>query len=286
MSATKKWKKVLVITASAVVACAAITLLLIIVIIPNVKYNAAMKLYDEEFYDDAYEAFKVMDYKDSKDKEVECLYQSQAHITQTLFDLRKDDIIKFGQYEQDGNVKNGKEEIEWQVLDVKDGKALVVSLYALEAKAYNSPWKDVTWETCTLRKWLNDSFLSTAFGPQHQKFIPAVTVPADANPNYKTNPGNDTNDKVFLLSLKEAETYFPDGYERRCEKSEKVHRLTDDESCHSECWWWLRTPSSRQNEATIVRGYGVTSDFSNLPVCNSYGAVRPAMWIEFKKIYD
>ena len=283
MSTTKNRKKVLAIVAAAVVAVAAIVLLLIFVIIPALKYNAAMKLYDEECYDDAYDAFKVMDYKDSEDKAAECLYRKQA---ESLYDLRKDDIIKFGQYEQDDNVKNGKEEIEWQALDVKDGKVLVVSLYALESKAYHSPWQDVTWETCTLRKWLNDSFLNTAFGAQHQNLIPAVTVPADANPNYKTNPGNDTNDKVFLLSLREAETYFPDSYERRCEKSEKVHRATDDETCHNDSWWWLRTPSFRQNEAVIVRQYNATSDFSNLPVCNTYGAVRPAMWIDLEKIYD
>lgn len=283
MSTTKNRKKVLAIVATAVVAVAAIVLLLIFVIIPALKYNAAMKLYDDGEYQAAYTAFKGIDYKESKAYEMESLYMAQM---ENIADVKKDDIIKFGQYEQDGNVKNGKEEIEWQVLDVKDGKALVVSLYALESKAYHSPWKDVTWETCTLRKWLNDSFLNTAFGAQHQNLIPTVTVPADANPNYKTNPGNDTNDKVFLLSLREAETYFPDSYERRCEKSEKVHRATDDETCHNDSWWWLRTPSSRQNEAVIVRQYNATSDFSNLPVCNTYGAVRPAMWIDLKKIYD
>ena len=280
MSTMKNRKKVLAIVAAAVVAVAAIVLLLIFVIIPALKYNAAMKLYDDGEYQAAYTAFKRLDYKDSNGKEVECLYLAQ---TEHISDVKKGDVIKFGQYEQDDIVKNGKEEIEWQVLDVKDGKAFVISVVALESKAYHSPWENVTWETCTLRKWLNDNFLNTAFGSKHQALISTVSVLADANPNYKTNPGNDTNDKVFLLSMKEAETYFVDDYERRCEKSEKVHHATDDQTCHSDSWWWLRTPSFRQNEAVIVRQYNATSDFSNLPVCNTYGAVRPAMWIDLTK---
>ncbi len=277
---TKKRKKIFALIAAAVVIGAAMVLLLLFAVIPSVKYHKAMTCYRDGKYQDAYEAFKAIDYKDSKEKEVESLYLAQM---ENLSDVKKGDVIKFGQYEQDAIAKNGKEEIEWQVLDVKDGKAFVISVVAIESKAYNSPWVNVTWETCTLRKWLNDNFLNTAFGSKHQALIPTVSVPADANPNYKTNPGNATNDKVFLLSMKEAETYFADGYERRCEKSEKVHRATDDQSCHRYSWWWLRTPSFRQNEATIVRVYEVTSDFSNLPVCNTYGAVRPAMWIDLKK---
>ena len=63
--------------------------------------------------------------------------------------------------------------------------------------------KSVTWETCSLRKWLNDEFVNEAFSKKEQKYIPTVTVPAHKNPKYDTDPGKATKDKVFLLSAVE-----------------------------------------------------------------------------------
>ena len=78
------------------------------------------------------------------------------------------DIIKFGHYEQDGNTSNGKEEIEWQVLKVESDRVLMVSKYCLDCKKYNETYTDVTWETCTLRKWLNNDFKKAAFSTEEQ----------------------------------------------------------------------------------------------------------------------
>ena len=41
------------------------------------------------------------------------------------------DVLAFGHYEQDNNPDNGPEPIEWIVLDVQDGKALLLSRYGL-----------------------------------------------------------------------------------------------------------------------------------------------------------
>lgn len=71
--------------------------------------------------------------------------------------------MSFGKYEQDNNTSNGKEKIEWLVLEVKDGKALVISKYALDCKPYNTSSTNVTWETCSLRNWLNNDFINSAF---------------------------------------------------------------------------------------------------------------------------
>lgn len=71
----------------------------------------------------------------------------------------KSRYIKFGHYEQDNDASNGKEAIEWEVLGYEDGELLLISRYILDAVPYNYEWTDVTWETCALRKWLNDDFL-------------------------------------------------------------------------------------------------------------------------------
>lgn len=123
-----------------------------------------------------------------------------------LDSLQVADIITFGSYPQeaDGTVKP----IEWQVLAVEDGKALLISLYGLDAKPYNSKWADVTWESCSLRTWLNEEFYQTAFQASEQQIIEATLVINQNNPIYAIPGWNDTRDKVFLLSLEEPLQYF------------------------------------------------------------------------------
>ena len=75
-------------------------------------------------------------------------------------------IVTFGHYEQDGNLDNGQEKIEWIVLDVQKERCLLLSRYCLDTKSYHSKGKNITWKDCTLRKWLNHDFLNTAFVPQ------------------------------------------------------------------------------------------------------------------------
>ena len=74
------------------------------------------------------------------------------------FKYRPGDIITFGKYEQDNKKSNGKEDIEWIVLAREGNKVLVLSRYALASKPYNNKKTDVTWETCSLRKWLDKDF--------------------------------------------------------------------------------------------------------------------------------
>ena len=197
-------------------------------------------------------------------------------------DIKVGDYVFFGTYEQDNNTSNGKEDIEWLVLDVQDGKALLISKYALDCKPYNTTLTDVTWETCTLRKWLNDDFINSAFSREEQAMISEVTVNADKNPGYDTNSGNATLDKVFLLSITEANKYFFSDKERRCEPTVYAVANGAREEGVSGCWWWLRSPGVYQHYASdIISILGdVMVSKSGTDVNDTCNAVRPAMWIE------
>lgn len=82
------------------------------------------------------------------------------------------DVVKFGRYEQDDNFENGAEPIEWIVLDEQDGKLLLISKYALESLPFDTTsGEEITWENCTLRTWLNDSFYKDAFAVTEQEQI-------------------------------------------------------------------------------------------------------------------
>jgi hypothetical protein len=140
--------------------------------------------------------------------------------SRNIAELKKIEVgssIQFGAYEQDNDLTNGKEPIEWQVLEVRENKALLISKYGLDYQQYNTEYTNITWEDSTLRKWLNRDFLKDAFSITEQDCILITTVTADKNPEYDTDPGNATEDKIFILSVEEAYNYFPSDEDRCCE---------------------------------------------------------------------
>ena len=158
------------------------------------------------------------------------------------------DIVILGSYEQDNNPANGREPIEWIVLDAQSEKALLVSAAVLDTQAYHNSLEDISWEDCTIRSWLNYYFLNTAFTTAEQKQILTATVPSDKNPRNSTDPGNITNDKVFLLSYHEAVKHFASDADRQCTATAYVKAQANyDDNLEKETYsWWLRSPSYAQ----------------------------------------
>ncbi len=197
--------------------------------------------------------------------------------------VEKGAYITFGAYEQDNNTANGKEDVEWLVLEVKYGKALVISKYALDCQQYNTEFTDVTWETCTLRKWLNNDFINVAFSAEEKAMIPTVTVSADKNPDYITNPGNATQDQVFLLSITEVNKYFSSDSARQCKPTDyAVANGAVESDSGNFCWWWLRSPGIDQSSSARVVSGGGVDEYGIIVFSDD--AVRPAMWIDLSKI--
>ena len=310
-------KKIALILAAIVCAVVAFMVLVATVIMPYVEYSNAVSLMENGKYEEAVEAFEAMDgYKDSADQMIECKYRMalslmddgnvvEAYETLMALNGHKDsaekassiydkykfeklktakvgDYIFFGSYEQDNDKIHGQEDIEWLVLEIKDGKALVISKYALDCQPYNTVNRDVTWETCTLRQWLNEEFMDAAFSKKEKAAIPTVTVTADHNPSYQTNPGNNTQDKVFLLSITEANKYFSTRNARVCKPTDCA--VSRGAFCYNDnCWWWLRSPGAGSDSAVFVYDSGVVRYDGDYVNFKKY-AVRPAMWIDLSKI--
>ena len=185
--------------------------------------------------------------------------------------------VTFGSYEQDGNTANGNEAIEWLVLAKENDRLLVISRYALDCRKYNIN-KSITWENCFLREWLNGYFLNAAFSAAEQAMIPTVTVRADENPSYSTEPGNSTKDRVFLLSISEANNYFSSDRDRQCEGTAYCYEHGAFRASNGYCWWWLRSPGFTSGLAAFVLYDGSVHDYG-MDVDHDYSAVRPALWI-------
>lgn len=126
------------------------------------------------------------------------------------------DKVYFGSYEQDNNISNGKEVIEWRVLAKENNRILVIGDKALDCKPFNETKENVTWRTCTLRKWLNSDFLNSAFTNAEKTYIPMATVSANKNPMYNTSYKKITKDRLFLLNVSEINKYFKNDYSRKC----------------------------------------------------------------------
>lgn len=191
-------------------------------------------------------------------------------------------LIKYGKYEQDNDSSNGIEDIEWIILAKDDNKMLVISDKAIDCKPYHSSYGNTTWEECSLRRWLNDTFVNEAFTTEEQEKILTTNVTADANPDYDTDAGNDTEDKVFLLSIEEANRYFKYDSDRQCVSTEYAKAngaYTYEIDGASNCFWWLRSQGGYSNKsASVVNSDGTVSKYGNA-VDDNRDCVRPAMWI-------
>ena len=278
----KRIKKIAIITTPIICVIIIFFIVLNTVIIPNGKYNDAIALMEAGNVVEAYEALLALDgYKDSADI-ANSIYDK--YTIEKLKVAKAGDYVFFGAYEQDNNTFNGKEDIEWLVLEVKDGKMLVISKYALDCKPYNTRYAGITWETCTLRKWLNNDFFNTAFSVEEKAMIPAITVSADGNPSYSTNPGIATQDQVFLLSITEANKYFSSDSARQYKPSDyAVANGVYVHNSNGNCGWWLRSPGSNQNFAAGVNVGGVVLVSGRSVDYHNVG-VRPALWIDLSKL--
>lgn len=279
----KRNKKIAMIAALILCVITAFVILLKAVIIPNAKYNNAIALLDAGNVVDGYEALIALNgYKDSAAMESAIV---DKYLAEKLKGATFGERVFFGSYEQDYNTTNGREKIEWLVLTKKDSKVLLISDKALDCRPYNTSYVDITWETCSLREWLNGAFLNAAFSAEEQAMIADTSVSASKNPKYSTAPGNATTDKVFLLSINEANRYFDSDEASQCvptayATTNGAWRRSDTYTAggFATCLWWLRSPGGNQNRGAVIDDAGTVSCYG-YGVNYERGGVRPALWI-------
>ena len=232
------------------------------------KYNSAIALINEGKYKDALVLLdEVGDYKDATD-----LKQKYA-----LLACETGDVITFGAYEQDNNLDNGVEAIEWVVLERDGNKALVISRYCIEWLPFHNTITEVDWKNSSIRSWLNNTFLNGAFTAQEKKSIISTQ---HTNPDFYDDSEGERNwlgtttDTVFLLSSGEADKYFSSNSARQAEGTEYACNKGKSASWY----WWLRSANNIEYAGFVSEGelgYGEEVD-RNM-------GIRPAMWIEISE---
>ena len=261
--------------------------------ITETKYLQAKSLTAAGDYAGAVAIFDGMkDYKD-----VSSLLSKDQNLTKAaaqLWDAKciVGNYVMFGHYPQTSE-GNDNSSIEWLVLERTEEKALLISRYGLDAKPYHENPIYVTWENCTLRGWLNSTFLDRAFTVDEQKGILLTNVENGTGEGYWVlSGGRNTQDKVFLLSWAEANKYWNVTFNNDKNMNSRITATpfarqrgaeafnsfkTSDGSEAS--WWWLRSPGNDYNVASNVLRDGSLNHYD---VSNAAGCVRPALWIDLK----
>lgn len=219
-------------------------------------------------------------------------------ILNPLSKLQLDDTFYLGSYEQDNDLGNGMETIAWLVLARDGDYILAISQYALDCIPYHTTDDGITWKTSYVRKWLNESFYNTAFSTDEKAQILTSQITTERNPRYTdVFPGSNTEDKIFLLSIKEIEMYLTPRQENNEENQHYTNRRREARLCEptpyavaqgayvrkdtNGSWWWLRNPGEVGNNASCILSYGDIL-YAGESVNSGRGTVRPAMWISVK----
>ncbi|MDO5479355.1 MAG: DUF6273 domain-containing protein [Clostridia bacterium] len=281
-----KMKKFIKVGVLAICIVALLAVLLIAVIIPNFKlskqYDESVELMNSGKYAEAIKSFeKIMNYKDSAEmiEKIKLSSIEKAEIG---------DSVWFGAYEQDNNLENGKETVEWIVLDKVDGKIVVTSKKGLDYKSYNDEQTEVTWENSSIRKWLNGEFYNESFSDKEKEMISKEMVINYESVNFETGEYEKVYDNIFLLTNFEVEYYMAFADRRReptnyALSQKDWHNLigTDDEFGDN-CEWWTR--SAEEDYWGFSYQYGFVEKDGNLSWrmgdCVTTMAVLPAMWIK------
>ena len=201
------------------------------------------------------------------------------------------DCVYFGNYWQNDTNRDGtadqqddKEPIKWRVLSVDGNDAFLMADQCLDCQPYNDEYEDVTWETCTLRTWLNSTFLNDAFSLNEKSAIWYTDVVNEKNQHYGINGGNDTVDRVYLLSEKES---FQTTHGFHASNENGVTRESSVSEYAKECgaytreengYWWLRSIGGARNYAMRVDYEGWVGEYGVYVIGNEY-AVRPVLHI-------
>jgi len=200
------------------------------------------------------------------------------------------------------------EPIEWRVLSNSGGELFLLSEKNLDAgKRYNETSTSITWEGSTMRSWLNgfgasennegidysgagDSFIDTAFSAREEAAILTSTISSLDNPTYGTTGGNNTSDKVFLLSIQEATDpvlgfvpSMPADSSRVAVNTDYTAHFTATFGAGDPDYWWLRSPGYDDYYAAIIKedGYIIVNGVS---VTLTTTTVRPAFNLDLSSV--
>jgi hypothetical protein len=236
----------------------------------------------------------------------ESSYNEDKPILESNKKFKPFDIIRFGKY-------------DWVILNIWKNQAIVLSKDILSFMKFNNSETKVTWKNSELRKWLNIDFYNSFTDIEKQAFLSGDTTELDIEKD--NTPFYETKDKVFLLSIKAALSYFYNKYDiskseytefkynmywdyEEYKDEEEKTKINETSIAHYMGFassWWLRSPALLEEYTATVNSYGII-DFLGSCSCidnpdkypnvdpkthiaaTAYCGVRPAITIDISAI--
>lgn len=187
-------------------------------------------------------------------------------------------------YEKVGSDYFKVEPIVWEVREGKNGTRLLISRDILDVKEFDS--EKNYYADSDVRKWINRDFIYKSFTEQESDSIIKDTVDNGASSVLKSDNEyvcEDTNDKIFLLSIKEIVEFSKEERKRPvsdyalakgASKVEQAECMKDGRACG---WWLSRSPDSLdENFIDIVDADG---SINWAPVNDDLYGIVPALRI-------
>ena len=196
------------------------------------------------------------------------------------------DIVVIGSYEQDNVLDNGKEPLEWIVLEVneEEGKAWLMTKYCIDQAIFWHERVSRYWGNSTLREWMNGDFITETFTEAEQSVI-LTTIVKNEDRNGRSAARKDTEDKIYLLSRDEVLHFMPEMPDRVAYPTEyaKTKGITLSPETGS-CRWWTRTPGARKMDICGMRLDGRISAYGMQDVDWPTNTMRPVMWVSIEDV--
>ncbi len=303
--------KITMIACACLIAAGILTYLIIELVVPAIRYSSAKNHLEDKEYDQAYEILEDLGtykdsatlikqskyeravealasgdrsnairlfggakgYRDAEKKQLELCMSNAFTVKDQVELLEVGNTVIFGKYDQDPT-QEGKELMEWVILQKDANKALLISKEAIDASPYGVTGSK--WSKSALRNWLNGSFVESTFANEKGflKYEFTTTI-------YKDAEGNDvpdaSNDRVFILGENEVSKYFSSDLERCTRateylKAKGIYVNPDNGAVH----YWLRN-AALDGKIKYVNGGGAINQDGALPT--EINAIRPAVWI-------
>ena len=199
-------------------------------------------------------------------------------------DVKAGDKVYFGNYYI--NSKDVKEPVLWQVLESDGQKALLITDYGVDNHCYHTEDTEITYENSSVRAFLNNELFENMFDESQKAAVIETEISNTPNVEYGNNTpaGNDTKDKLFLLSIDEARYLFADNKSRRMGVTPYCKSLMSDSPAKN-YGWWLRSPGESMDTASTVvfDGYVRFSGHKVNFFTNTY-VIRPAVYVDLNKL--
>ena len=255
---------------------------------PALNYRKAVRMIEADRPEEAYRLLHGLDFLDSGELVYEIARErlSEAEVGST---------VQLGYYPQGSRASGEKDQVDWIVLDRDGSKLLLISKYALDCLPYesaNEMQTESSWETCLLRHWLNDTFLTETFDGGETRILVRTELAENAREGGAHVSLESAADRVFLLSAAEAEQYFATMDQRQCLPTRyAIGRGAYQSSVGNTCFWWLRTtvdhteqtltgdPTENITRAALVGSSGGIVEIGHY-MSNRQYAVRPVIWVD------